>query len=85
MKYMNSNVATTQTNNVKVCMLRLPGCLCRFLTSRKLCASKLPAVTLGSLAISKPFRWTTKEKGAVSSNRSYGTLITRSYSILNFR
>ena len=28
MRYMNSNVATTQTNNVKVCMLRLPGCLC---------------------------------------------------------
>ena len=28
MRYMNSNVATTQTNNVKVCMLRLPGRLC---------------------------------------------------------
>lgn len=28
MRYMNSNVATTQTNNVKVYMLRLPGCLC---------------------------------------------------------
>lgn len=28
MRYMNSNVATTQTDNVKVYMLRLQGCLC---------------------------------------------------------
>lgn len=72
---MNSNVATTQTDNVKVCMLRLPACLCP--------VSYITKVV--SLAISKPFRWTTKEKGAMSSNRSYGTLITRSHSILNFR
>ena len=63
MRYVNSNAATTQTNNVKVNVCFACKDICaRFLTSRNLCASKLSAVTLGSLAISKPFRWTTNEK-----------------------
>ena len=88
MRYMNSNVATTQTKNAKVCntCFACQDVCAPFLTSRKLCASKLLRVTLSALAISKPIRWTTRQigKGAVSSNHSYGTLITGSHSIITF-